>query len=102
MTHLSDSHLEDPRWDRELRSEEAARELRDAAVNKRKKEILGSASEIEYMLFEYSHTVAKLLQPLLGEDYEDAVPEFRKGISALAEEMADDYTMSLDAFTQEI
>ena len=98
MTHLSDSHLDDPRSNRELRSEEAARELRDAAVLKRKREILNSTSDIDYLFSEYPTTIASFVRPMMGENYMDYVPEFRACMQRLAEIVADQDTMSIDAF----
>lgn len=102
MNQMTDAHLDDPRFDRELRSEEAARELRDAAVMKRCMEILTSESEMVQLLTEYPNAVAGLIIPMVGNDYEDSVPTFRYWIKRLAEQIADEDTMSIDAFKQEI
>lgn len=101
MNQLTDSHLDDQRTDKDFRDEQYAQDLRDAAVLDKQLKILADVREIQQLLTEYPDTVARLIQPLMGENYEDYVPEFREGINRLAHKVADDDTMHLDAFRYE-
>lgn len=80
-----DRHLDDPLTDRDYR----AIAKREEKVRERTKEILGSISEIESLLRENPHTVAKFLRPVMGEDYWDYVPELRAYIRGLAADVAE-------------